>query len=183
MRYLKIYGADIANGPGFRVSLFVSGCARRCPGCFNPESWDPDGGRPFDEDAEARIFSELSKDWCSGLSILGGEPMSRLSDNRLAVYGLVKAVKDRYPWKTIWLYSGYTYEELADDPETRRVLEYVDVLVDGPYVETLKDLGLAFRGSSNQRIIDLTAGRQARTFRENPEKPGFKKYAVAQKAQ
>lgn len=151
MRYAAILKADIANGPGFRVSLFVQGCRRKCPGCFNPETHDPDGGRPFGEEEKKKIFDELGKKWCRGLSLLGGDPMSACSDNRAVVLDLCKEVKRRFPDKTIWMWTGYPYEELKlFCPE---ILDYVDVVVDGPFVEKLKDLSLEWRGSSNQRII------------------------------
>lgn len=151
MRYASILKADIANGPGFRVSLFVQGCLRKCPGCFNPETHDPDGGKPFGDAEKKKIFDELGKKWCRGLSILGGDPMSACADNRAVVLDLCKEVKRRFPGKTIWMWTGYLYEELKIVfPE---ILDCVDVIVDGPFVEKLKDLSLEWRGSSNQRII------------------------------
>lgn len=153
MNYGSILRCDTANGEGFRVSLFVSGCGRKCPGCFNVKAQDPSFGRKFDDRAKGKIFSELEKDYCQGLSLLGGEPMSVLSDNRKEVLAFVKEVKARFPKKDIWMWSGYTIEELAKDDTARECLGYIDVLVDGAYVEGLKDSSLAFRGSSNQRII------------------------------
>ena len=153
MKYAKIIAADIANGNGFRVSLFVTGCKRNCKGCFNKEAQDPNFGKHFDKEAKAKIFAELSKDYCAGLSILGGEPMSVLSDNRKQVIDLCKEVKKKYPVKTIWLWSGYTKEELEADNATKPILDFIDVLVDGPFELDKKDLSLPFRGSSNQRIL------------------------------
>lgn len=153
MNYVSIVRADIANGEGFRVSLFVSGCMRNCPGCFNKQAQDPTFGKFFDDEAKKKIFSELDQEWCHGLSLLGGEPMSQLSDNRKQVIALCREVKEKYPNKDIWMWSGYTMEELKDDPATVDVFKYIDVLVDGPFVEAKKDLSIPFRGSSNQRIL------------------------------
>ena len=153
MNYAKIYKADIANGQGFRVSLFVSGCGRNCPGCFNKEAQNPDFGKQFDEEAKQKIFAELSHDWCKGLSLLGGEPLSKLSDNRKQVIAFAKEVKEKFPTKDIWCWSGYTLEEIQADDSMKDILKYIDVLVDGPFVEEQKDLSIPFRGSSNQRIL------------------------------
>ena len=153
MNYASISKADIANGNGFRVSLFVSGCSRKCPGCFNQEAQDPAFGKPFDETAKQKIFRELDKDWCRGLSLLGGEPMSKLSDNRQTVIALAKEVKEKFPKKDIWLWSGYLLEEIQADDTMKDILKYVDVLVDGPFIEEQKDLSIPFRGSKNQRIL------------------------------
>ena len=153
MNYASIVKSDIANGEGFRVSLFVTGCLRNCPGCFNKCAQDPAYGKPFDEEAKKKIFAELDEDWCKGLSVLGGEPMSRLSDNRKQVIALCKEVKEKYPNKDIWMWSGYTMEELMSMPDTKDIFKYIDVLVDGPFVQEKKDLSIPFRGSSNQRIL------------------------------
>jgi len=153
MNYASIIKADIANGPGFRVSLFVSGCGRKCPGCFNQDAQDPTFGKPFDDKAKEKIFKELSNEWCHGLSLLGGEPMSKLSDNRKQVIALAKEVKEKFPEKDIWCWSGYTIEEIQADDSMKDILKYIDVLVDGPFVEEQKDLSIPFRGSRNQRIL------------------------------
>ena len=153
MNYAKIYRADIANGQGFRVSLFVSGCARNCKGCFNKEAQDPAFGKPFDDKAKQKIFKELEHDWCRGLSLLGGEPLSKLSDNRKTVIAFAKEVKEKFPNKDIAIWSGYTLEEIQVDDSMKDILKYVDVLVDGPFIEEQKDLSIPFRGSSNQRIL------------------------------
>ena len=153
MNYAKIYRADIANGQGFRVSLFVSGCARNCKGCFNKEAQDPAFGKPFDDKAKQKIFKELEHDWCRGLSLLGGEPLSKLSDNRKTVIAFAKEVKENFPNKDIAIWSGYTLEEIQADDSMKDILKYVDVLVDGPFIEEQKDLSIPFRGSSNQRIL------------------------------
>ena len=153
MNYAKIYKADIANGEHFRVSLFVSGCARNCPGCFNKEAQDPAFGKLFDEKTKQKIFNELEHDWCRGLSLLGGEPLSKLSDNRKQIIALAKEVKEKFPSKDIALWSGYTLEEIQADDTMKDILKYVDVLVDGPFIEEQKDLSIPFRGSRNQKIL------------------------------
>ena len=135
------------------MSLFVTGCTRGCPGCFNPEAQDPKFGKPFDEDAKKKIFAELEHEWCKGLSLLGGEPLSKLSDNRKVVIELAKEVKEKFPQKDIWCWSGYTLEEIQNDDSMKDILKYVDVLVDGPFIEEQKDLSIPFRGSRNQRIL------------------------------
>lgn len=155
MKYASIIKCDTANGTGFRVSLFVSGCGRKCPNCFNPEAQDPEFGKTFDEKAKKKIFAELDKPYCKGLSLLGGDPMSILSDNRKVVIGFCKEVKEKYPDKDIWMWSGYTYQELLSADTSNEVFAYIDYLVDGPYIENLKDPSLKFCGSSNQRILKL----------------------------
>ena len=149
MNYAEIKKVDIANGPGVRVSLFVSGCRNHCKGCFNPETWDFDYGRPFTRATEDEIIKALRPSWIQGLSILGGEPTEE--ENAAVLIPFLKRVRAALPDKDIWLYSGYTYEALRD----KEILTLVDVLVDGPFLLELKDAGLAFRGSRNQRIIDL----------------------------
>ena len=153
MNYASVVRADIANGEGFRVSLFVTGCLRNCPGCFNKQAQDPAFGKLFDDEAKEKIFTELDNEWCKGLSVLGGEPMSRLSDNRAQVIAFCKEVKEKYPDKDIWMWSGYTMEELMSIPDTKDIFKYIDVLVDGPFILEKKDLSIPFRGSSNQRIL------------------------------
>ena len=149
MNYAEIKKVDIANGPGVRVSLFVSGCRNHCKGCFNPETWDFDYGRPFTRATEDEIIEALRPSWIQGLSILGGEPTEE--ENAAVLIPFLKRVRAVLPDKDIWLYSGYTYEVLRD----KEILTLADVLVDGPFLLKQKDAGLAFRGSSNQRIIDL----------------------------
>jgi len=149
MNYAEIKKVDIANGPGVRVSLFVSGCRNHCKGCFNPETWDFDYGRPFTRETEDEIIEALRPSWIQGLSILGGEPTEE--ENAAVLIPFLKRVRAVLPDKDIWLYSGYTYEALRD----KEILTLADVLVDGPFLLELKDAGLAFRGSRNQRIIDL----------------------------
>ena len=149
MNYAEIKKVDIANGPGARVSLFVSGCRNHCKGCFNPETWAFDYGRPFTRVTEDEIIEALRPSWIQGLSILGGEPTEE--ENAAVLIPFLKRLRAVLPDKDIWLYSGYTYEVLRD----KEILTLADVLVDGPFLLELKDAGLAFRGSRNQRIIDL----------------------------
>jgi len=149
MNYAEIKKVDIANGPGVRVSLFVSGCRNHCKGCFNPETWDFDYGRPFTRATEDEIIKALRPSWIQGLSILGGEPTEE--ENAAVLIPFLKRVRAALPDKDIWLYSGYTYDSLRD----KEILSLADVLVDGPFLLEQKDAGLAFRGSRNQRIIDL----------------------------
>ena len=155
MNYAAIKPCDIANGPGVRVSLFVSGCTHHCPGCFQPETWDFSYGTPFTEETCRQILQLLQPDYIRGLTLLGGEPFEPA--NQQALLPLVREVRQRYPAKTIWAFSGYTFDQLRDAP----LLPLVDVLVDGPFVEARKDLGLRFRGSSNQRLIDILKTRSA----------------------
>ena len=153
MYYSSIVRADIANGENFRVSLFVSGCARNCKGCFNPEAQNPDFGKSFDDEAKQKIFKELEHEWCKGVSFLGGEPLSKLSDNRKVVIELAKEIREKFPDRNQWLWSGYTLEEIQADDSMKDILKYIDVLVDGPFIEEQKDLSIPFRGSKNQRIL------------------------------
>lgn len=161
MNYAEIKSCDIANGLGVRVSLFVSGCTHHCKNCFNEMTWDFNYGEVFDESVEAKIIDALKPDHISGLTLLGGEPME--PSNQRALLPLVKKVKALYPNKDIWMYSGYIFDqELLQDSRARcevtdELLSYIDVLVDGRFVEALKDISLKFRGSSNQRIIDVPA--------------------------
>lgn len=158
MNYAAIKPCDIANGPGVRVSLFVSGCTHHCPGCFQPETWDFNYGQSYTEDVAAQVLQLLAPDYIEGLTLLGGEPMEPA--NREALLPLVRAVRKQYPNKTIWCYSGYVFEQLrAGNPgpadTAQELLSLLDVLVDGPFVEAKKDLGLRFRGSSNQRLVSV----------------------------
>lgn len=158
MNYATIKNCDIANGPGVRVSLFVSGCTHRCPGCFNEVAWDFGYGQPFTQDTVTHILNLLKPDYVQGLTLLGGEPFE--PENQGAVVELLRQVKKTYPDKSIWAFSGYLFEKdilsgrLGD---TREYLGYLDVLVDGPFVESKKNLSLRFRGSENQRLIDVPA--------------------------
>ena len=152
MYYGRIKKTDIANGPGVRVSLFVSGCRNHCKGCFQPETWSFNYGQEYDGvNTTNEIIEALSPEYISGLSILGGDPIER--ENISEVVTLCYLVKRLYPNKTIWLYTGYKYEDIAE--MYPNVLEVIDVMVDGPFIEDLKDISLVFRGSSNQRIINV----------------------------
>ena len=152
MNYGAIKKVDVANGPGVRVSLFVSGCRNHCKGCFNPETWDFSYGQPFTKETENEIIEALRPSWIQGLSILGGEPME--PENEAVLIPFLERMRAELPGKDIWLYSGYRFEMLYE----RDILVLVDVLVDGPFDEKEKDAGLAFRGSRNQRIIRLEKG-------------------------
>ncbi len=162
MHYASLKPYDIANGPGVRVSLFVSGCTHHCPGCFNRETWDFAFGEPFTTDTETRLLASLSPSYITGLTLLGGEPMEPVNQRVLVPF--VERVRAAYPEKTIWCYTGYTLETDLLSPTGRahcdvtdRFLSLLDVLVDGRYVESLHDITLLFRGSSNQRLLDVPA--------------------------
>ena len=164
MNYATIKNCDIANGPGVRVSLFVSGCTHRCNGCFNEEAWDFDFGQPFTEDTIQEILDMLRPSYIRGLTLLGGEPFE--PENQADIVALLRKIKAELPEKSIWAFSGYLFDRdilsgrLGD---TREYLSYLDVLVDGPFVESKKNLTLRFRGSENQRIIDVPASLKAGT--------------------
>ena len=151
MRFAQIRKTDIANGEGIRVSLYVQGCHRHCPNCFNPETWDFNGGEVFDDEIENILIELINQPHIVGLTILGGEPLE--PENRKDISNLLKKVKQHCQNKTIWLYSSYLYEEIEKFDE--EILSYIDILVDGPFVDELKDRKLRFRGSSNQRVIDV----------------------------
>lgn len=155
MKYANIKKHDIANGPGIRVSLFVSGCNHHCKGCFNSEAWDFNYGNDFTKDTIEEIITALDKSYIEGLSLLGGEPLEEV--NQPSVLELILEVKAKLPNKTIWLYSGFTYEEINNmkTTEIKNILQNIDVLVDGKFIIDLYDPALFFRGSSNQRIIDI----------------------------
>lgn len=162
MNYATIKNCDIANGPGVRVSLFVSGCTHRCPGCFNEVAWDFDYGEPFTAQIEDKLLDMLRPSYIRGLTLLGGEPFE--PQNQGAVVSLLRRIKAELPEKSIWAFSGYLFDKdilsgrLGD---TSEYLRYLDVLVDGPFVEAKKNLSLRFRGSENQRIIDVPASLAA----------------------
>ncbi len=167
MNYANIKRTDVANGPGIRVSLFVSGCTHGCRGCFNKEAWDFHYGEEYTALVEEEILRLLAPDYIRGLSVLGGEPME--PQNREAVLGLLRKVRQRFPQKDIWCYTGYDYEKdilswAQQQEAVRELLSLIDVLVDGEFVEERKNLRLAFRGSENQRLIDVKeSGRQKKT--------------------
>ena len=159
MNYGEIKKYDIADGPGVRVTLFVSGCRHHCKGCFNAETWDFHYGNLYTEKTEKEILDALNHPYIAGLTLLGGEPFE--PENQRELVKLLKKVREMYPKKNIWSYSGYVYDKdlipggRAYTEVKDEMLSYIDVLVDGPFVEDLKDITLQFRGSSNQRILNL----------------------------
>jgi anaerobic ribonucleoside-triphosphate reductase activating protein len=159
MNYATIKNCDIANGPGVRVSLFVSGCTHRCPGCFNEEAWDFNYGKPFTEETIETILKMLEPAHIKGLTLLGGEPFE--PQNQPEIVKLLRRVKAEYPEKSIWSFSGYLFERdilagrLGPQEITNEFLSYLDVLVDGPFIQAKKNLSLRFRGSENQRLINV----------------------------
>lgn len=159
MNYATIKEFDVANGPGVRVSLFVSGCNHHCKNCFNMEAWDFNYGEPFTQAEIDKIIKALEPDYIKGLSLLGGEPFEYV--NQQGILPLVREFKEKYPQKNLWCYTGFDFEKdikcdmMKKWSETNELISYIDILVDGKFVEELKDLSLRFRGSSNQRIIDV----------------------------
>ena len=155
MNYCTIYKGDLINGRGVRVTLFVSGCSHHCAGCFNRKAWSEDYGKPYTQETEDAIINYMRAPYIAGLTLLGGEPMD--PPHQEAIWKLVHRVKTELQDKNIWLYSGYTLEELRamQTPYSEKILSHVDVLVDGRFVQALKDPDLAFKGSSNQRVIDM----------------------------
>lgn len=159
MRYATIKKCDVANGTGIRVSIFVSGCHHHCKGCFNSDAWDFNFGNEYNENVEEAILKELDKSYIQGLSLLGGEPLEYV--NQKGLLSLVTKAKKRHPEKTIWCYTGYKFDEdvmqnmINKWPETKELVSNLDIVVDGKYDEELRNLNLKFRGSSNQRIIDV----------------------------
>jgi anaerobic ribonucleoside-triphosphate reductase activating protein len=149
---MKIDKTSINNGSGWRVVLWVSGCSLRCKNCHNQETWDCNAGKPFDEPAKQFLFHQLSKPYIKGISISGGHPLDPYNFEDVLL--LVREIKEKFPTKDVWLYTGYLYEELYYK-EISRILLYIDVLVDGPYIEEQRDISLAFRGSRNQRLINV----------------------------
>lgn len=159
MYYGEIKNRDIANGIGVRVTLFVSGCRNHCKNCFQPQTWDFEYGKPFDKETEEYILELLGFDYVSGLTVLGGEPFE--PSNQEALLPFLQRVREVFPNKDIWMFTGFTLEELRSEdcraytPYTEEILNIIDVLVDGRFVEELKDITLRFRGSKNQRLIDM----------------------------
>lgn len=154
MNYIKLTKFDTSNGPGIRTVLWVAGCDNHCPGCHNPETWDPNAGTPFRTTVVDEIDESLSHPYIAGLTVSGGDPF--YSENITAVTGILSYIKKKHPDKTIWVYTGYSYENLKDLP----IMEYIDVLVDGRFILALKDITLPYSGSSNQRIIDIPKSRE-----------------------
>lgn len=166
MNYANIKYYDIANGIGVRTSLFVSGCRNCCEDCFNKETWDFKYGKPYTKEVEKEILASLAPPYISGLTVLGGEPLE--IENQLAVLELIKKVKESYPNKTVWIFSGFTHEEIMGTSRissvvAREILQRADVLVDGRFEKDKKDITLKFRGSKNQRIIDLVKTKGNKT--------------------
>ena len=164
MYYGEIKDCDIANGIGVRVSLFVSGCTNRCPGCFQPQTWDFNYGQEFTKETEDRIIEMLKPDYITGLTVLGGEPFE--PENQVALVPFLKRVKESYPDKTIWSFSGFGLEDLMREGThchtevTMDMLNMIDVLIDGRFEQELKNIQLRFRGSENQRLIDMNKTRK-----------------------
>ncbi len=164
MHYGEIKNCDVANGIGVRVSLFVSGCTNHCKNCFQKETWDFDYGKVFDEEAQLKIIDMLRPDYIDGITVLGGEPFE--PENQRGLYPFLKRIKEEFPDKSVWAYSGFTFEELTDElsycncETTDELLKFIDVLVDGRFEDEKKDLSLRFRGSSNQRIINMNRTRR-----------------------
>lgn len=173
MYYGEIKNCDIANGEGVRITLFVSGCTNRCPGCFQPQTWDFQYGEPFTREVEDRLLAMLAPDYISGLTLLGGEPFE--PENQQALLPFLRRVREACPGKNIWAFTGFVYEDLQAEgthcrcEATDELLSLLDVLVDGRFEESRKDISLRFRGSSNQRLIDLNTTRQAGEIRLLPE--------------
>ena len=162
MNYSGIIKDDIANGIGIRTSLFVSGCRNNCPGCFNKEAQDFNYGKHFTQSVIDEIIDSVKEDYYDGISILGGEPLE--PENLKPVLELIKQFRNKYgDSKTIWLYTGYKYEDIVQSQRSIRfdIISQVDVLVDGPFIESLKDLNLKFRGSSNQNVIDIKSSKES----------------------
>lgn len=149
MNYIRVDKFNLLNGDGCRVVLWVSGCNHHCKGCHNPETWNPTAGILFNEQTKMEIFEALNKDYISGITYSGGDPL--YPDNIETITKLAKEIRERFPSKDQWLYTGYKYEDIQD----KEILKYINVLVDGPFIEELKDPKLHWRGSSNQRIITL----------------------------
>lgn len=182
MRYHNITKADMLNGEGLRVVLWVSGCSHECPGCQNALTWNPNEGLPFDEEAVKEIYHELDQDWCDGITLSGGDPL--FLGNRETIRNLVLNIKEKYPNKTIWCYTGYTYETLVKqagkDNNLNDILEHIDVLLDGPFLMRLANIDKHYVGSSNQRVIDMVKTREQNelVLYQDEEVEGFKEVQV-----
>lgn len=155
MNYLSITKAEVANGNGVRVCLWVSGCPHHCDGCQNPESWNFDNGKPFTPYSLSCLISEINKDYCDGLTLTGGDPLAE--SNIIEVTDVAKTVKELFPDKTIWCYTGYDYDSVKEE----EIMKYIDVLVDGKFIKPERDISLKWRGSSNQRVIDVKKSLQS----------------------
>ena len=153
MNFLQITHCDQLNGDGNRVVLWVSGCSHCCKGCQNAYSQDPNIGVKFDDKAKDEIFKDLETDWCAGITFSGGDPL--FINNRKEIISLAKEIKEKFPTKTIWLYTGYKWEEILIDESMSEILKYIDILCDGEYIEELRDVELHWVGSKNQNVIDV----------------------------
>lgn len=154
MNYHNITYPDMNNGDGLRVVLWLSGCSHKCKGCQNPQTWNPDSGILFDENAKEELFRELDKDYISGLTLSGGDPLN--TNNLNGVLEIIIEFKSRYPNKTIWLYTGFNFNEIIRNFEKRKqIVSLCNVIVDGEYIEAQRDVTLKWRGSNNQRVIDI----------------------------
>lgn len=151
MKYAQIRKMDISNGEGIGIALFTQGCPYHCKNCFNPETWNFDGGNEWTQDTENQIISLLDNQYITRLTILGGEPL--IERNKTPLYNLLRKIKEKYPDKKVWIYTGAKYEDIKDN--FKEIFKYTDILVDGRYIDDLKDFTLKFRGSSNQRVIDI----------------------------
>ena len=156
MNYHKIEKTSVANGTGIRVVLWVSGCSLHCKGCHNPETWNVHSGKPFDDKAKQELFDALDKPYIQGITFSGGHPLE--NENITEVYKLCKEIKEKFPTKDIWLYTGWSFEDI----HSYLIMKYIDVLVDGSYIEEQRDLTIKWRGSRNQRVIDVK-----KTLKEN----------------
>lgn len=154
MRYHNIENCSLLNGNGIRAVLWVAGCNHYCKHCQNPVTWDPNGGLLFDEEAKQELLKSLEPNWCNGVTFSGGDPL--YPSNRAEITALAKEIKENYPDKTIWLYTGFNYEEVCE----LEVMQYVDVLVDGEFVQELADVNYHWAGSTNQRVIDVKESRK-----------------------
>lgn len=153
MNYLNITHCDQLNGSGNRTVLWVAGCSHHCKNCQNQFSWDHCGGVKFDEKAKEELFADLSEDWCAGLTFSGGDPL--YEGNRAEIISLAKEAKQKFPSKNIWLYTGYQWHEVIEDPTMSEIIKYIDVMCDGQYIEELRDIDKHWVGSSNQNVIDV----------------------------
>ena len=165
MNYAEIKEYDIANGPGVRLSVFVSGCTHHCNGCFNPMTWDFSYGKPYTQETEDKIITLLGEECYQGLTLLGGEPMEPV--NQKGLLPLLRRVRQTYPHKDVWCFTGYLFDKdiidamTNESPYTSELLKYIDVIVDGPFIEEQRNLMLKFKGSENQRTIDVQKSLEA----------------------
>lgn len=153
MNYLDIKHCNMVNGEGLRAVIWIAGCDRNCPGCFSPYTHDPSAGVKFDEAAKEELFRDCSEDWCDGITLCGGDPL--FPGNRSESVALAREFKEKFPDKTLWLYTGYCWNEIVDDPSMNEIIKYADVICDGPFVESLKSPDLQWVGSSNQHVIHV----------------------------